>query len=186
MEQCHRPTCKQLIHEFFKLRVWQIYHTCPNWSFKGTVSRDEIRIWWHIYCIVSSRPKLGTGTFFKFFSCSNDFTEKVYFPRLMRVYDGLTMFSACTYLVQVSLLLIGQQGLGDFFRYRTLLIDWEIVPIYANAIGKQPRQRQLLLVQDRVWSGTQHPRDAFPRDAISKKIRSGTHRSGTTWHCTNS
>ncbi len=34
------------------------------------------------------------------------------------------------YLVQVFLLLIGQQGLGDFFRYRSLLpIGWRIVQI---------------------------------------------------------
>jgi hypothetical protein len=34
------------------------------------------------------------------------------------------------YLVQVSLLLIGQQGLGDLFRYRPLLpIDWRITQI---------------------------------------------------------
>jgi hypothetical protein len=60
------------------------------------------------------------------------------------------------YVVQVSLLLIGQQSLGNFFRYRTLLIDWGIVPIYANAIGKQPRQRQLLLVQGTVWFSQRH------------------------------
>jgi hypothetical protein len=52
------------------------------------------------------------------------------------------------YLVQVSLLLIGQQGLGHFFRYRLLLpIGWRIVQIYSNAGGTQPIQRQLLLVQ---------------------------------------
>jgi hypothetical protein len=38
------------------------------------------------------------------------------------------MLSACTVLNQVSLLLIGQQGLVDFFRYRPLLpIGWRIV-----------------------------------------------------------
>jgi hypothetical protein len=48
------------------------------------------------------------------------------------------------YLVQVSLLLIGQQGLGDFFRYWPLLpIGPRIVQIYANPGGKH----QLLLVQ---------------------------------------
>ncbi len=37
------------------------------------------------------------------------------------------------YLVQASLLLIGQQGLGDFFRYRPLLpIGWRIVQILCN------------------------------------------------------
>ncbi len=34
------------------------------------------------------------------------------------------------HLVQVSLLLVGQQGLGDFYRYRPLLpIGWRIVQI---------------------------------------------------------
>ncbi len=40
------------------------------------------------------------------------------------------------YLVQLSLLFIGQDGLGQFFRYRPLLpIGWRIVEIYANAEG---------------------------------------------------
>jgi hypothetical protein len=40
------------------------------------------------------------------------------------------------YLVQLSLLFIGQDGLGQFFRYRPLLpIVWRIVEIYANAEG---------------------------------------------------
>jgi hypothetical protein len=39
------------------------------------------------------------------------------------------MFAECT-IVQVSLLLIGQQGLGHFFRYRLLFpIGWRIVQI---------------------------------------------------------
>ncbi len=62
----------------------------------------------------------------------NDFvTQKVYFSRIMRVYVGLIMLAACTvqYLVQVSLTLIGQQGMGHFFRYRPLLrIGWRTVP----------------------------------------------------------
>jgi hypothetical protein len=41
------------------------------------------------------------------------------------------------YLTQVSLLLIGQQGLVDFFRYRPLLpIGWGIVQILRTAGGK--------------------------------------------------
>ncbi len=52
------------------------------------------------------------------------------------------------YLVQVSLLLIGQQGLKHFVRYRPLLpIDWRIVKFYANPGGNPPIQRQPLLVQ---------------------------------------
>jgi hypothetical protein len=50
------------------------------------------------------------------------------------------------YLVQVSLLLIGQQGLGHFFRDRPLLpIGWRLCKFYANAGGKQSIQRQPLL-----------------------------------------
>jgi hypothetical protein len=47
------------------------------------------------------------------------------------------------------LLPIGQQGMGHFFRYRPLFpIGWRIVQILRqNAGGKQPIQRQLLLVQ---------------------------------------
>jgi len=57
-------------------------------------------------CMVSSSLNRGWGNFFKLFSYSNDFiTQKVYFW-LMRVYTGLVMFGV--YLVQVSLLLIGQ------------------------------------------------------------------------------
>ncbi len=49
-------------------------------------------------------------------------------------------------LVQVFLLLIGQQGLGHFFRYRPLLpIGWRIVQTLFG--GKRAKQRQPLLVQ---------------------------------------
>ncbi len=52
------------------------------------------------------------------------------------------------YLVQVSLLPIGQQGLVDFFRYRPLFpLAGGLCKFYANAGGKQPIQRQLLFVQ---------------------------------------
>jgi hypothetical protein len=41
------------------------------------------------------------------------------------------------YLVQVSLLLIGQQGLEDFFRYRPMLpIGWRIVQIVRKSLRK--------------------------------------------------
>ncbi len=50
-------------------------------------------------------------------------------------------------LIQVSLLLIGQQGLGHFFRCRPLLpIGWRIVQILRQRLRK-PIQRQLLLVR---------------------------------------
>ncbi len=55
------------------------------------------------------------------------------------------------YLVQVSLLLIGQQGLGDFFKYHPcFLLAGGLCKFYANAGGGTTNavmQRQLLLVQ---------------------------------------
>jgi hypothetical protein len=52
------------------------------------------------------------------------------------------------YLTQVSLLLIGQQHLVDFFRYRPLLpIGWRIMQILRQRRGQQQKQRHLLLVQ---------------------------------------
>jgi hypothetical protein len=51
------------------------------------------------------------------------------------------------YLVQVSWLLLGQQDLGDFFRYGPCFLLAEgLCKFYANAGGKQTVQRQLLLV----------------------------------------
>jgi hypothetical protein len=68
--------------------------------------------------MVSSRPK------------HNFIEQKVYFSLLMQVCIGLIMLAGCTYLTQVSLLLIGQQGLVDFFRYRPLHpFGWQIVQI---------------------------------------------------------
>jgi hypothetical protein len=55
---------------------------------------------------------------FTFFRCSNDFiTQKVY-----NYVSGM-------YLVQVSLILIDQQGLGHFFRYHRPLLptSWRIL-----------------------------------------------------------
>jgi hypothetical protein len=61
--------------------------------------------------------------------CSNDFiTQKV----ILAVNASLRWLNNVSgmYLVQVSLFLIGQQGLGQFFRYRPLLpIGWRIVQI---------------------------------------------------------
>jgi hypothetical protein len=61
---------------------------------------------------------------------------KVYFSRLMRVFIGLLMLLA-SYLVQVSLLLIGQQGFVDF-RYRPFCFPLAggLCKFYTNAGGK--------------------------------------------------
>ncbi len=74
-------------------------------------------------------------------------TQKVYFSRLIRVYIGLIMLAA-VYLVEVSLLLIGQRNLGHFFRYwPLLLIGWRIVKVLRQRRRKTTIQRQPLLVQ---------------------------------------
>ncbi len=52
------------------------------------------------------------------------------------------------YLVQVSLLLICQQGLGHLFRYRPCLpLARGLCKFYANTGARRPIQRQPLLVQ---------------------------------------
>ncbi len=92
---------------------------------KGTVSRDGFGFWWHAWSVLGL--KRGRAR------CSNAFiTQKVYFSRLMRVCVGLVMLER-VYLVQVSLFLIGQRGLGHFFRYQPLFpIGWRIVQILSK------------------------------------------------------
>jgi hypothetical protein len=54
------------------------------------------------------------------------------------------------YLFQVSLVLFGLQGLGHFFRHRPCSpLAGGLCKFYDNAGGKQPIQRQLLLVQNK-------------------------------------
>jgi hypothetical protein len=52
--------------------------------------------------------------------------QKVYFLRLMRVSVGL-MLAACTQF-QVSLIRIGQQDLGHFFRYWDVPLEIAMAP----------------------------------------------------------
>jgi hypothetical protein len=66
------------------------------------------------------------GQFYKLFRCSN---AKSLFLVVNASLRWLNNVSG-VYFVQVSLLLIGQQGLGHFFRYHPLLsIGWRIVQI---------------------------------------------------------
>jgi hypothetical protein len=80
--------------------------------------------------MVSSRPKQGTGPFFKIFQV------------LQRYYNADNVFLTVNaslrrlindrgvYLVQVSFRLLGQRGLGHFFRNRPFLpIGWTFVQI---------------------------------------------------------
>ncbi len=94
--------------------------------YPNSSKRDYLTRW-----IWFSRPKFWACHFFnKFFRCFNDFIKQhVYFTRSLRVYIGLNNVSN-VYLVQVSLLPIGQQGLGHFFRCRSLLpIGWRTLQI---------------------------------------------------------
>ncbi len=73
-------------------------------TLKGTVSLNGFGV-----LMVSFKLNKGRDHFL-FLSCSNDFImQKVYFSRLMQDYVG------------IMLLLLGQQGLGHFFRYWPLL-----------------------------------------------------------------
>ncbi len=71
-----------------------------------------------------------TGPFLTFFWCSNNcIMQKSVFLAVSASLRWLHNVSG-VHLVQVSLLLIGQQGLGDFYRYRPLLTNgWTIVQI---------------------------------------------------------
>jgi hypothetical protein len=80
-------------------------------------------------CMVSPKPRYGTRQVFKFFDDPMFFNAKSVF---LAVNASLRWLSNVTgvYLVQVSLLKIGQQGLGNFLRCRPLLpIGWRIVQI---------------------------------------------------------
>jgi hypothetical protein len=95
--------------------------------------------------MVSSRPKQGTGTFSKFFTCSNDFTtQKVY---LLAVNASLRWLNNVVgvYLAHFPCFLLVwdiSSGIGPCFP-----LAGGLCRFYANAGGKQPMQRQLLLVQ---------------------------------------
>jgi hypothetical protein len=90
-------------------------------------------------------------------------------------------------LTQVSLFLIGQQYLVDFFRYQPLLlIGWQIVQFYANAGGQQI-QRQLLSVQYCQYKQQANPllsMNKFTPHAISRndKKTANHYLANANWH----
>ncbi len=92
-------------------------HTRPD------LIHTRIDLTQHVWLILGLNRR--GAIFYIFYGCSNDFiTLKVCFSRLLRVYVGLIM------LLQVSLLLFGQQGLGHFCKYQPLLpIGFRIVQI---------------------------------------------------------
>jgi hypothetical protein len=81
------------------------------------------------------------GQFYKLFRCSNAKSVFLVVNASLRWLNNVSG----AYFVQVSLLLIGQQVLGHFFRYQPLLsIGWVIVQILRHAGGKRLIQRQIL------------------------------------------
>jgi hypothetical protein len=92
-------------------------------------------------CMVSSRAKKGTGPFIKLFGCSNDLIpQKVYFPRLTRVYVGLIMLVARTrfpFFLMISRVWDISSDIGTCFP-----LAGGLCKFYSNAGGKQPMQRQ--------------------------------------------
>jgi hypothetical protein len=93
-------------------------------NIKGTVSRDVFGFWCHIWLVLGLNR--GLGHFKKFLGGPMILNAKSGFLQSMRL-CWLNNVSGMS-LVQVSLLLIGQQGLGHFFRSRPLHpIGWRTV-----------------------------------------------------------
>jgi hypothetical protein len=73
--------------------------------------------------------------------------QKVYLSRLMRVYVGLVMLAACPGFLGSY----WSARFGTFSQESALASHWleprELCKFYADAGGKQPIQRQPLLVQ---------------------------------------
>ncbi len=105
-------------------------------SIKGTVSRDGFGFWCHVWLVLGLNR--GQGHFLNFFSCSV----------LKWFYNAKSVFFAINasllwlnndvgvYLVQVSLLLIGQQGLGISAGIGPCFLLAEgLCKFYANAGG---------------------------------------------------
>jgi hypothetical protein len=94
-----------------------------------------IWIWLLMTCMVSSKPKKVTRPVFKLFRLEHlqcFYNAKNVFLVVNASLHWLNNVSG-VYLVQVSLLLIGQRSSGHFFRYRPLLlIGWRIVQILRH------------------------------------------------------
>jgi len=79
------------------------------------------------------------------FGCSIDLHRKSVFLAVNESLRWLYNVSG-VYLVQVFLLLIGQQGLGHFFRYRPLIpIGWRIAQILRQRRRKTTNTAQTTL-----------------------------------------
>ncbi len=111
---------------------------------KGTVSRDGFGFWWCVWLVLGLNR--GRGPFFKYFSCSINFiTQKVHFSRLMRIYVGLMMLSACTSFRFPCFLLVSR--IWEILQRHLLYIRWSTVQILRQRMKKGTMQRQLLFLQ---------------------------------------
>ncbi len=100
------------------------YHFC---LIKGTVSRDRFGFRWHVWLVQGLNR--GRGQFLNLYLDKWFYNSKCVFLAVNASLRWLNNVVG-VYLVQVSWLLIGQQGLLDFFRYRPLLpIGWRNVEI---------------------------------------------------------
>ncbi len=109
--------------------------------FKGTGSQDWFGLWWHVWSVLSLNR--GCGQFLNFCRYSDDFlynTKCVF----LAVKENLGWLNNVigVYLVQVSLLFIGQQCLGHFFRSGPCFqLAGVLRKFYANGGGKRSIQR---------------------------------------------
>ncbi len=103
--------------------VWYIF---KKFTFTGTVSRDGFGFWGHAWSVLDQNR--GCDQFLNLLGASWFFNAKSVF---LAVNASLHLLNVSgVYLIQVPLLLIGQQGLGHFIRFRPLLpIGWRIVQI---------------------------------------------------------
>ncbi len=106
----------------------------PHTQFKGAVSRDVFGFWGHAWPVLGQNR--GRGQFLNFFGAQIIHNAKTVFLVVNANFHWLINVSG-VYLIQVSLLLIGQQGLGYFFMYRPLLsIGWRV----AQILRQRPRK----------------------------------------------
>jgi hypothetical protein len=106
-------------------------------------------IWLLITCIESSRPKRGRGQFLNCLGAPMIFHAKSVFLAVIVSLRWLYNVRG-VYLVQVLLLFIGQQGLDISSGTSPCFpLAGGLCKYYDNAGGKQPIQRQPLLLQQK-------------------------------------
>ena len=104
--------------------------------------------------------------------------QKVYFSRLMWAYIGLIMLAVYTvpYLVQVSLILIGQPGLGHFYRYQPLLsISWRTMQIVRQRRRKMTNTTPTALSAIHIYQCTNYTPLVSSGNDKNKQLTSLSH-----------